>query len=169
MIYALTLLLILTYNAKTTNSLNQYEGECFQWDGGNSLALSTPHILSSLITVTGVSYVRNNLEKKMAPGHSIKMGANQNWMGRSHYLQGLSWGQLTDNSGCQPISQKLSRPLGFKSLVAIFHHGFAQLSIIWLHWGWKAALLWRVCLEFSRTTKWQSQHTDPHFHISPGC
>lgn len=62
------------------------------------------------------------------------MGANENWMGR-HYLQGLSRGQLTDNSGCQPISQKLSRPLGFKSLVAIFHHGVAQLSIIWLHWG----------------------------------
>lgn len=78
----------------------------------------------------------NNLEKekKKAPGHSIKMGANENWMGR-HYLQGLSRGQLTDNSGCQPISQKLSRPLGFKSLVAIFHHGVAQLSIIWLHWG----------------------------------
>lgn len=56
----------------------------------------------------------------MALGHSINMGAKESWMGRQHYLQGLSREQLTDNSGCQPISQKLSRPLGFKSLVAIF-------------------------------------------------
>lgn len=68
----------------------------------------------------------------MAAGHSIKIGAKESWMGWPHYLQGLSRGQLTDNSGCQPISQKLSRPLGFKSLVAIFHHRVAQLSIIWL-------------------------------------
>lgn len=69
----------------------------------------------------------------MAFGHCIKMGAKGSWMGRQHYLQGLSWEQLTDNSSCQPISQELSRPLGFKSLVAIFHHGVAHLSIIWLY------------------------------------
>lgn len=67
----------------------------------------------------------------MALGHSVKMGAKESWMGRQHYLRGLSREQLTDNSGCQPISQKLARPLGFKSLVAIFHHRLAQLSIIW--------------------------------------
>lgn len=90
-------------------------------------------------------------------------------MGQQHYLQGLSREQLTDNSGCQPISLKLSRPLGFKSLVAIFHHGGCSvvhnMAVLRLESGVAVEGLTRV----SQTTKWQSQHVDPHFHISPWC
>lgn len=79
--------------------------------------------------MTGVSYVWNNLEN------------NSSWPMCEEKLDGniitsrdfAEWGQLTDNSGCQPITLKFFSTLGFKRLVAIFHykatHNMAALRL----------------------------------------